>query len=203
MLNLRKTLLVILCMGVFLGILPDRASAEITDKHREVVDRVTKRLLAVMDEPVGWEVWPPKVTVIDPGFANAFAGFRTENGVDVPYIEVTVDTIEKIAKFDEETLAFTIGHELGHLYYRHGHKSREFYQKFGNDLQMVRLATDREKELEADLYGMKLAFKAGYTRRGLVKDLNGWRGNTPPYCRFEGLKLNPPPLGRSCCLPVR
>lgn len=192
MINLRKTLFYMLFLGMFLGTLPERSFGEITDKHREVVDRVTKRLLAVMEQPEGWKVWPHKVTVIDPGFANAFAGFRTEDGVEVPFIEVTVDTIEKIAKFDEETLAFTIGHELGHLYYRHSHKKIEFFQKFGNDLQMVRLATDREKELEADLFGMQLAFKAGYTRRGLVSDLNGWRGSGPPYCRFEGLKLNHP-----------
>ncbi|MCA9023033.1 MAG: hypothetical protein KDA74_22945, partial [Planctomycetaceae bacterium] len=101
MINLTKSLFCILFLGMFLGTLPERSFGEVTDKHREVVDRVTKRLLAVMEQPEGWEVWPPKVTVIDPGFANAFAGFRTENGVDVPFIEVTVDTIEKIAKFDE------------------------------------------------------------------------------------------------------
>jgi tetratricopeptide (TPR) repeat protein len=170
------------------GILGQVSRAEITDRHREVVKEVSDRLLAVMDPPEHWEVWPPEVTVTDPGFANAFAGFKTnKDGVQIPFVEVTVTTIEEIAKFDGETLAFTIGHELGHLYHDHSRKSVAFQEQFGNELPTVRLACGREQEFEADLYGMQLAFKAGYTRRGLMTDLQGWRSSTPPYCRYEGL----------------
>jgi len=131
--------------------------------------------------------------VTDPGFANAFAGFRTnEDGVDVPYVEITVGTIEDVAHFDPETLAFTLGHELGHLYHDHSREGVEFREKFGERLRTIRLACGRERELEADVFGMQLAFKAGYSRRGLMKDLQGWRDISTPYCSYEGLSVTHP-----------
>ncbi|HWL09940.1 MAG TPA: M48 family metalloprotease, partial [Planctomicrobium sp.] len=168
------------------------ANAEITDRHREVVNQVFTRLLAVMETPDGWESWPPTITVIDPGIANAYASFHTVDGVDVPYVEVTVTTIEKIANFDPDVLAFTIGHELGHLYYLHGHKRLKHYKEFGDKLTGIRLAFTREQELEADQFGMELSFKAGYSRQGLLKDLKAWRNSSAPYCQFEGLSVGHP-----------
>lgn len=170
-----------------------RGMAEVTDRHRDVVKEVSDRLLAVMEKPAGWEVWPPEVTVIDPGFANAFASFREENGVDIPIVEITVTTIEEVAKFEHDVLAYTIGHELGHLHFRHSHQGIDFVKEFGNKLTMIRMACDREQELEADLFGMQLALKAGYSRQGLLKDLQAWRESSPPYCRFEALSVIHPP----------
>lgn len=170
------------------------AQAEITDRHRDLANEVFERLLAVMPRPAHWEVWPPKLTVIEPGYPNAMAGYETNaDGVEVPFVEVTVMTIEKIAKFDPEPLAFTLGHELGHLQLDHGRKKVAFVKEFGRQLPTVRLAAGREQEYEADLFGMQLAFKAGYTRRGMMADLQGWRDETPPYCRFEGLSVTHPP----------
>ncbi|QDT32944.1 M48 family metalloprotease [Thalassoglobus polymorphus] len=191
MLNHTRKICVIVCLGAILS-LTNTSFGEVTDRHREVTDRVMKRLLAVMGKPAGWEVWPPEYEVTDPGFANAFAMYRTEDGIDIPRIEVTVTTIEEIAKFDEEALAFTLGHELGHLYHHHSHKKLKFLKQYGDDLNVVYMATQREFEYEADLFGMQLAFKAGYTRKGLMKDLQGWRGDSTPYCRYEGLKLSHP-----------
>lgn len=184
-----------ICLSICLTVMfcsPATSMGEITDQHRELTKKVMDRLLAVMEQPDGWEVWPPEYEVIDPGFANAFAMFRIEDGKEIPMIKVTVTTIEEIAQFDEETLAFTLGHELGHIFYRHSHQKVDFLEKYDDDLQVVYMATQREQEYEADLYGMQLAFKAGYTRRGLVKDLQGWRNHSVPYCRYEGLKLSHP-----------
>jgi len=147
------------------------AQAEIKEEHQQLVDEVTQRLLAVMEKPDHWEVWPPKVTVIDPGYANAMAGYRVVDGVEVPYIEVTVDTIEDVANFDAEVLAFTIGHELGHLYHDHSRKTLEFYQQYGDKLTGLRLACGREQELEADLFGMQ-ARDRGWLR---IEGEGGWR----------------------------
>ncbi len=167
--------------------------AEVTERHRAAVSEVCERLLAVMDKPEGWTVWPPEIKVVDPGFANAFASFRTENGVDMPIVEITVTTIEEVAKFEPDVLAYTIGHELGHLHFRHGHQRIDFSDKFGDKLTTIRMACGREQELEADFFGMQLALKAGFSRQGLLKDLQAWRELTPPYCRFEGLALVHPP----------
>lgn len=170
-----------------------RCMAEVTDRHRDVVKEVSDRLLAVMEKPAGWEVWPPEIVVVDPGFANAFASFREENGVEIPMVEITATTIEEIAKFEPDVLAYTIGHELGHLHFKHGHTRIDFREKFGDKLTTIRMACGREHELEADLFGMQLALKAGYSRQGLLKDLQAWRELTPPYCRFEGLAVVHPP----------
>ncbi|TWT57511.1 Peptidase family M48 [Thalassoglobus neptunius] len=192
MFRIRSMKLIACCAALVFSLGERAAHAEVTERHEKVVNEVFQRLLAVMETPDGWEVWPPEVTVVDKGFANAFAGFRTEDGVDVPYVEITVTTVEEIADYDPDTLAFTLGHELGHLFFDHNHQSVEFREKFGDKLQTIRLACNREQELEADLFGMQLAFKAGYSRQGLIKDLHAWRENTTPYCRFEGLSVNHP-----------
>src|SRR6056297_918192 len=101
----------LLVMGLTLNAVPKISYGEITERHREVTHRVMQRLLAVMEEPEGWEVWPPKIEVIEPGYPNAMAGFRTEDGVDVPFVFVTVKMIEQIAEFEENALAFTLAHE--------------------------------------------------------------------------------------------
>ncbi|MEZ6079813.1 MAG: hypothetical protein R3C56_30315 [Pirellulaceae bacterium] len=181
---------IVMLSSVFTG---GPCMAEVTDRHREVVQEVADRLLAVMEKPEGWEAWPPEVTVVDPGFANAFASFREENGVEIPMVEITVTTIEDIAKFEPDVLAYTIGHELGHLHFRHSHTRIDLAEKFGDKLTTIRMACGREHELEADLFGMQLALKAGYSRQGLLKDLQAWRELTPPYCRFEGLAVVHPP----------
>jgi tetratricopeptide (TPR) repeat protein len=144
-----------------------------------------------MEKPEGWEVWPPTISVIDPGFINAFATHRTEKGVEIPEVNVTVDLIEKIAVFDDDTLAFVIGHELGHLHFKHVHQRVEFQKNFGG-LSTLRVACGREQEFESDMFGMQLAFKAGYSRKGLIAGLQGWRNQVSPYCRFEGLALSHP-----------
>lgn len=190
-----KWLLACLTVATFgIAISASSAQAEVTERHRKLAEEVFERLLAVMEQPAHWEVWPPTLTVIDPGYANAMAGFRTdENGVDRPFVEVTVTTIEEIAKFQSEPLAFTLGHELGHLQLDHSRKKMNLRQRFGEKLKTLQLACGREQEYEADLFGMQLAFKAGYTRRGLMADLQGWRDFTPPYCRYEGLSTTHPP----------
>lgn len=192
---MRKLRYFVLCCAVLFAnfLAGERGMAEVTDRHRDVVREVSDRLLAVMEKPDGWEVWPPEVTVVDPGFANAFASFRTENGVDIPIVEITVTTIEEIAKFDPDVLAYTIGHELGHLHFKHSHQGINFQNEFGDKLTTIRMACGREHELEADLFGMQLALKAGYSRQALIKDLQAWREATPPYCRFEGLSIVHPP----------
>jgi tetratricopeptide (TPR) repeat protein len=169
-----------------------KAQAEITERHVDVAKKVFAQLLAVMDRPEGWKVWPPEVTVTDPGIPNAYAGYKTVDGVDTPFVEVTADMIADVAKFDPQALAFTLGHELGHLKYLHSFQSRDFQEKYGSKLGVIRMAANREQELEADLFGMKLAFKAGFTRTGMMAELNGWRSSTPPYCRYEGLSLDHP-----------
>jgi Zn-dependent protease with chaperone function len=50
----------------------------------------------------------------------------------------------------DDALAYTIGHEMGHIVYQH---------KFGKNTPVQ---TARQYELQADVYGAKLAYKCGY-----------------------------------------
>ena len=97
-------------VGVALVATAFPAQAEITERHQQVVDEVFQKLLSVMEPPAAWEVWPPKVTILDEKFTNAFAGYNTVDGRDVPYVEITTQTIEQIAQFDPEVLALSLIH---------------------------------------------------------------------------------------------
>jgi tetratricopeptide (TPR) repeat protein len=190
--NSIRTILKVIACELLLVAATGTARAEITDRHRALADSVFNRLLSVMERPAGWEVWPPKITVIDPGFLNAFAGYRVVDGVDIPYVEVTVDTIEQVAKFDADVLSYTLGHELGHLNFRHSYAREELHNKLGGKSLTIEFASRRENEHEADLFGMQLALRAGYSRQALIKDLSAWRETSAPYCRFEGLSVGHP-----------
>jgi Zn-dependent protease with chaperone function len=50
----------------------------------------------------------------------------------------------------DDALAYTIAHEMGHLVYKH---------KFGKN---INVQTARQYELQADVYGARLAYKCGY-----------------------------------------
>jgi Zn-dependent protease with chaperone function len=51
----------------------------------------------------------------------------------------------------DDALAYTIGHEMGHIVYQH---------KFVKGVTSVQIA--RQYELQADVYGARLAYKCGY-----------------------------------------
>ena len=59
----------------------------------------------------------------------------------------------------DHTIAYTIGHELGHLVWARGGKTPNYdpssYVKPTNDVQ-------RQRELDADTFGAVLAYRAGY-----------------------------------------
>ncbi|MAT73217.1 MAG: hypothetical protein CMJ58_27340 [Planctomycetaceae bacterium] len=164
--------------------------ADVTDRHREIVQQVFERLLQHVERPEIWEVWPPELQVIDPGYANAFAGFEERDGQEVPHIVVTVDEIEQTAEFDPDILAYTIGHELGHLIHDHSHKQLDLWQKVG-DVNVIVYAVSREAELEADVYGAQLTLAAGYTLAALNRNVQNTMGENP-YCRFESLAATHP-----------
>ena len=50
---------IVMLSSVFTG---GPCMAEVTDRHREVVQEVADRLLSVMEKPEGWEAWPPDRT---------------------------------------------------------------------------------------------------------------------------------------------
>ena len=87
--------------------------AEITQSDRDLVERVSHRLLAVTD-PVPDYIWPPTFGVLDDEKeiqAHAFA--HDEDGKTLPRVEVTSRTLHQVIQGDPDRLALILGHELG------------------------------------------------------------------------------------------
>src|SRR5262249_4904620 len=87
---------------------------------------------------------------------------------------------------DDDRLAFVLGHELAHVALGHVVRPRQ------GETGFVQLAFGRKQEADADLKGMELALKAGYSfRRGrTVIDRMKRLGLT--YSSFEGLGADHP-----------
>ncbi len=171
------------------------ANAEVTEKHREVAQTTFDRLIEVIERPEGWDVWPPKLDIIDSPEVQAIAyPTQTDEGL-TPNIKVYVGLIEKVADFDPEILAFVVGHEIGHLVYFHSQKGQDWYQKFGGTkISTAVTAANRDQELEADFFGMQVALKAGFSHRGVRRALVGMAKamGKNDYCSFEGLQASHP-----------
>ncbi|MEM8864342.1 MAG: M48 family metalloprotease [Planctomycetota bacterium] len=189
----RRCLLGTLAFAMLACVTPARG--EVTDRHRDLVQSIFDRLIAVTDQPEEWPIWPPLLNVADSDEINAFASEKqTEEGV-VPMITINRGLIERIANFDEDVLAFTVGHELGHVYFSHLKRGRERMEEFGEyGAATAVYAADREDELQADLFGMQVALKAGYSHRGIRKNLLAMAApeNGSYYCHFVGLSSTHP-----------
>jgi hypothetical protein len=167
-------------------------AAEVTDKHRKLAQEVLDRLVAVAVRPEGYDAWPPTIDVIAQDQPNAFASLddnaRINEGKRVPIIVVHTGEIERVAEFDPDALSLTLGHEMGHHVL--GHVLNK--AKTGD---LAQLAFNRQDEIDADLYGMELALKAGYSYKGALKNLQNTLRNSLGYSSFEGLAegYNHPP----------
>ncbi|MDC0934775.1 M48 family metallopeptidase [Pirellulales bacterium] len=187
---------VLLCLALALfACAASPASAEVTDRHREVALGVFDRLIEATPKPDNWEVWPPELTVANVDEINAYATHKSEERGLVPKIVINRGLIEQVANFDPDVLAFTIGHEIGHLIHKHVAKHQDRISKFGEvGAATALVAVGREEELEADLFGMQIALKAGYSHAGIQKNLMAMMSPEvgAPYCAFEGLEVDHP-----------
>ena len=171
------------------------ANAEITDKHRDVTQKTFDRLIEAIDRPEGWDVWPPKLDIVDSPGVQAIAYPSETDGGLTPNVEVYVGLIEKVADYDPDILAFVIGHEIGHLVYFHSRQAAERFEKYGRvKISTAITAANRDEELEADFFGMQVALKAGFSHRGVRRALVGMAKSMGKndYCSFEGLRASHP-----------
>jgi predicted Zn-dependent protease len=166
---------------LLLGAAPSVA-AEPTPRER--VNKVAKRLVAVIEPPAGLE-WPPTFDVMHTDEINAYAGVRKASGRLMPQVFVTSAFLEKVIEGDEDRLAFVMGHELGHIALAHCAEQRE-----GTDF--VKQVFGRRQEIDADLYGMEVALKAGYSLKGGLGGIRRLMELGLPYNSFEGLSATHP-----------
>lgn len=186
---------IIVLIAAVLALTGTRLHAEVTDRHETAARTAFDRLVSQIDQPEGWDIWPPRLVIVDRNEVQALAyPAATDEGI-VPTVEVYTGLIERVADFDPDVLAFVIGHELGHLVYSHSQLSVERAKVYGGvKISTAIMAAGRDQELEADFFGMQLALKAGFSHQGIQQALKGMAKAQADnyYCSFEGLKTTHP-----------
>ncbi len=169
------------------SLLPVRpVQAKLTDEQIAMVDRVMQRLLAVAQEPEGYDAWPPTWKLIDSDEENAFATtVKDERPKKVPMIRVYRGLLENVAQMNEHRLAFVLGHELAHLLCGHVINA-------AGETAVTAAAFGREAEIEADVLGMQLAVKAGFSYREAMGAPQRFRDMGHEYTSFEGIGTDHP-----------
>jgi predicted Zn-dependent protease len=180
----------------------------------EWVDRVGARLLSALDKQLAQE--GRRNPYRDAFNFTLLADDRTVNAFALPGGQVFITAALFHALKTEGQLAGVLGHEVGHVIERHSNKRMAKDQMFqglataggvaGGDVnsarmaqavaQMVSMKYGRADELEADKWGVRLAFMAGYDPRamiGVMEVLEGAsHGASPP----EILSTHPKPGNR-------
>jgi predicted Zn-dependent protease len=162
---------------------------------RELLGQVSRRLQAVMERLPDY-VSSPRFSILEENKINAFATAQFEGeGAQtrvLPQVVVYGGLFDQVVKVPEDAagdpdrLAFVLSHELGHVVLGHIVRPRP------GQTEMLQLVFGRKQENDADVKGMELAMKAGYSfRRGRsVIDRMKQLGLT--YSSFEGLGVDHP-----------
>ncbi len=160
--------------------------AEISQSDRDLVERVSHRLLAVTD-PVPDYIWPPTFGVLDEEKnINAHAFAADEDGKALPRVEVWTGLLHQVIQGDPDRLALILGHELGHVTLRH------IVRKPRGQTPFVRTVFTREQEIAADCKGIELTLRAGYSHRRALKGFQRMIDLGLAYSSVEGLGVDHP-----------
>jgi len=163
------------------------AQAEIREKDRKLAEEVWAKLLIVA-EPVEGYAWPPKIDFIDEDVLNAYATLDYKNESEPqPLVFVYRGMLERVIQGIPDRLAYLLGHELTHILCKHvdGGKRKA-------STLLVKFAATRAQEKEADLRGLELALKAGYSKRACLGMIRQIIALDEKYTSFEGLNVDHP-----------
>jgi len=78
--------------------------------------------------------------------------------------EITLD-VGTFWDLSDDCLAYTIGHEIGHMVWAFGPQKNWSNPKIKNPLRNLSAPQSRQMEMDADVYGALLAYRLGYDRR--------------------------------------
>ena len=162
--------------------------AEITQSDRDLVERVSRRLLAVTD-PVPGYIWPPTFGVHDDEKminAHSFADHEDGKALPIPRVEVFTAMLHQVIQGDPDRLALILGHELGHVILRH------IVREPRGQTPFVWTVFSREQEIAADGKGMELTLRAGYSHRRSLRGIQRMIALGLAYSSVEGLGVDHP-----------
>jgi tetratricopeptide (TPR) repeat protein len=161
----------------------------------ELLDQVGQRLRVVMD-PLPDFVAPPAFELVAEDKINAYATAKIEGkGASVrlrPRVVVSQGMLDRVIRSkddpdgDADRLALIVGHELSHVALGH------VVHPPAGQTEFVRQAFTRKQENDADLQGMQLLLKAGYSFRRGRTAIDRMRDAGLDYSSFEGLGADHP-----------
>jgi tetratricopeptide (TPR) repeat protein len=95
--------------------------------------------------------------------------------------------MKKVIQDDPDRLALVLGHELGHIVHRHvlGNERRD-------RTPFLRITFTRQEEIEADLAGIELMVRAGFSYRKGLRGIQLMQKLGLDYSSFEGLGKDHP-----------
>jgi Zn-dependent protease with chaperone function len=168
-------------------------AGEVTQEEKDQVEEVARRLLAVA-EPVPPFTWPPTFEIEGKDRLNAEATATIKGeGKDAkvsPKVIIYKGLLDRVIRTpkegSEDRLAYILGHELGHILLGHVPPARP------GKAPLLRQAFSRDDEIAADLKGMELALKAGYSFRQVRSALDRMLELKVEYSSFEALQTDHP-----------
>jgi tetratricopeptide (TPR) repeat protein len=178
-----RLVLVVLVLGTATSPVPAEGGPSARDKA--LLAKVSQRLLAVCD-PVPGFTWPPDFGFEDGGL-NAYATIVRKGEKIHPIIRITPEMMKKVIQGDPDRLALILGHELGHILRRHvlANEKRDRTPFLKNTFS-------RAEETEADLLGVDLMVRAGFSYRKGIKGIQRMTKMGLEYSSFEGLGKDHP-----------
>jgi hypothetical protein len=161
----------------------------------QLLEKVSQRLLSVMDRLPPF-VKEPTFQIVNEDKINAYATAEIEGkGPEtkvLPKVVVYSGLMNRVirGKDDpegaEDRLAFVLSHELGHVLLAH------IVRRPPGETAFVQQAFTREQESQADLKGMEMALKAGYSFRKGRSAINRMKDLGLNYSSFEGIGVDHP-----------
>lgn len=109
-------------------------------------NRIYQRLVSIMPEEDRAAVRGLRVTV-------PITGEMAWASADLEHRQLTMD-LGAFWDLSDDCVAYVLGHEIGHFVYEN--KNKGYWRK------RIAPATNRQHEMDADVYGALLAFKLGY-----------------------------------------
>jgi Zn-dependent protease with chaperone function len=135
--------------------------------HKQLAESVMERLLAVVELPESYDA-APVLRIVEDETVNAYATLDQQaleqEGKVIPVVMVTTGLIERMARFEADSLAFIVAHELGHHVLGHVLASGEVSVEEFEELH-------RQQEIAADEFALELILKAGFQYHGDPRSL--------------------------------
>ncbi len=144
---------------------------------------ITRKLIATVDTfPASKK--PIDVIIKESSEITACARYKCQNcSYKNNTIEISRGMID-LFEMNENYLSFVIAHELVHIYFTH---------LVPDDTeQPIAQYFSRDKEREADLNGMKINLKAGYSYKGALNAIKKMKSTMGDYSSFEAIGKDHP-----------